>query len=98
MFNPAAITSMEIRSSFEFVTDATFVAVKRFAADRWVISSRTESGDYVKGVWITRGNATEYGRSWIVAEFDAAANDVTVSETRTAEAAVSDAVTYVSAA
>jgi hypothetical protein len=98
MFQPAAIATMEIHSSFEFLTDRLPVQAKRFAEDRWIISSRAVAdGAYVKGVWITRGNATEYGRAWIVAEFDGAANGVTVSSTRTALAAISDAVSYVSA-
>jgi hypothetical protein len=97
MMQPTAIANMEIRSTFEFVTDGAFINVKRFAADRWVISSREADGGYRKGAWITRGNATEYGRSWLVCEFDAAANGVTISEPRTPEAAISDAVSHVAA-
>lgn len=99
MFQVTAIASMEIRSSFEFVTDnGRPVEVKRIAADRWIITGRSvDLGECVRGTVIWAGVAEDFEREWSVVEFDAEANSRVVSSTRTIESAISDAVAYVAA-
>ena len=98
MFQVDSIAAMEIRSAFEFVMDGGRpVQAKRIAEDRWIITGRSvELGECVNGVVIWAGMAEDFGREWSVVEFDAEANSRVVASTRTIEAAISDAVTYVS--
>jgi hypothetical protein len=98
MIQPTAIAQMEIRSSFEFITDGLPVQAKRISTDRWIISGRSVAlGECVRGVVIWAGMSEDFDREWSVVEFDAEANSRVVSSTRTIEAAISDAVTYVAA-
>jgi hypothetical protein len=96
MFQPAAIAEMEIRSSFEFITDGRPVQAKRIDADRWIITGRSVAlGECVKGVVVWRPAPGEFGRAWQVVEFDADANSQVVADCHELTAAISDAVTYV---
>lgn len=99
MIQPAAIANMEIQSSFEFVTDGLPVQAKRIAEDKWIITGRSvRLGECVRGVVVWKPAPGEFGRAWQVVEFDADANSQVVADCHEIEAAISDAVTYVSAA